>query len=263
MQARLPISVAVVTLNEQENLARCLESVHELASEIVVLDSGSTDRTEEVARKFGALFMSSPWAGFAGQKNKCVEKCSQPWILFLDADEVLSLELASAIRKVFASREPDAVGFRVNRRTFYLGEWIWHSWYPEWILRLVPRNTARWTGLEPHAFLEEKGTSQKLDGDLLHYSFRDLQDHLHRTIKYARAMAQSLHTNGKRFHWVKLLISPWLSFFKHLVLRGGWRDGWRGWLIAFSKWLDVFAKYAFLLEIERASSSEKRVSLRH
>jgi hypothetical protein len=83
---------------------------------------------------------------------------------------------------------------------------------------------------------------------------------LQRTIKYSRMMAQSYHKDGRRFHWAQLLISPWLSFLKHLVLRRGWRDGWRGWLIAFSKWLDVFAKYAFLLEIERGPSSEKRVS---
>jgi hypothetical protein len=177
--------------------------------------------------------------------------------LFLDADEVLSPELAAAVRKAFASGEPAADGFWVNRRTFYLGEWIWHSWYPEWILRLVRRDKARWTGLEPHAFLQEHGRLEKLEGDLLHYSFRDLQDHLQRTINYARIMAQSFHASGKHFYWTKLLISPWLSFFKHLLLRSGWRDGWRGWLIAFSKWLDVFAKYAFLLEIERGSPSDK------
>jgi glycosyltransferase involved in cell wall biosynthesis len=257
MQTRLPISVAVVTLNEEENLRRCLDSAAQLATEIVVIDSGSTDRTEAMAREFDATFVSSPWAGFAGQKNKCVEKCSQPWILFLDADEVLSPELAAAVRKAFASGEPAADGFWVNRRTFYLGEWIWHSWYPEWILRLVRRDKARWTGLEPHAFLQEHGRLEKLEGDLLHYSFRDLQDHLQRTINYARIMAQSFHASGKHFYWTKLLISPWLSFFKHLLLRSGWRDGWRGWLIAFSKWLDVFAKYAFLLEIERGSPSDK------
>jgi glycosyltransferase involved in cell wall biosynthesis len=260
MQAQLPISVAVVTLNEEANLRRCLESVRELVSEVVVMDSGSTDRTQEIAREFGAVFVSSPWTGFAAQKNKCAEKCSQPWILFLDADEALTPELAASIRKAFAQGDPKVDGFWVNRRTFYLGQWIWHSWYPEWILRLVRRDQARWSGLEPHAFLEEPGELAKLEGDLLHYSFRDLQDHFQRTIKYARIMAESFHARGQRFHWSKLWVSPWLSFFKHLVLRGGWRDGWRGWLIAFSKWLDVFAKYAFLLEIQRRSSADKSAS---
>jgi len=126
----------------------------------------------------------------------------------------------------------------------------------------VRKGRAEWTGLDPHDYLETKGSTEKLPGDLLHYSFRDLQDHLQRTLKYARMLAQSYHQEGRRFRWTQLLISPWLSFFKHLLLRGGWRDGWRGWLIAFSKWLDVFAKYGFLLEIERDSSLEKSTSPR-
>ncbi|HZO86500.1 MAG TPA: glycosyltransferase family 2 protein [Verrucomicrobiae bacterium] len=251
MQTRLPISVAVVTLNEEENLPRCLESVRELASQMVVLDCGSTDGTRAATEKFGAEFHFAPWAGYVAQKNKCLALCSQPWTLCLDADEALTPELAQSIRTLFASGEPPAAGYKVNRRTFYLGDWIWHSWYPEWHVRLVRRGHASWTGLLVHEYLEADGQTEKLAGDLLHYSFRDLFDHLQRTIKYSRLMAQSYHQQNRRFRWAQLLISPWLSFFKHLVLRSGWRDGWRGWLIAFSKWLDVFAKYAFLLEIER------------
>ena len=251
MQQRLPISVAVVTLNEEENLGRCLESLQGMASEIVVLDCGSKDKTGDVAAKFGATFKFAPWTGYVSQKNKCLALCSQPWALCLDADEALSPELANSIRGLFAAGEPSEAGFQVNRRTFYLGDWIWHSWYPEWRLRLVRRGLAQWTGLDPHDFLEVKGATEKLSGDLLHYSFRDLHDHLQRTLKYGRMMAESYHEEGRRFSWAQLLISPWLAFWKHLVLRGGWRDGWRGWLIAFSKWMDVFAKYAFLLEKER------------
>lgn len=251
MQPPLPITVAVVTLNEEQNLRRCLESVRGLASEIVVLDSGSTDQTAEVASTFGAKFQNSPWAGFAGQKNKLAGLCTQSWILYLDADEALSPELADSIRKLFAGEGPRADAYCVNRRTFYLGEWIWHAWYPEWLVRLVRRGHGQWTGLEPHAYLEFQGRTDRLEGDLLHYSFRDLHDHLQRTLKYARVMADSLHARGTRFRWAKLLISPWLAFFKHLLLRSGWRDGWRGWLVSFSKWLDVFAKYAFLLEKQR------------
>lgn len=251
MDQRLPISVAVVTLNEEQNLRRCLESVASLASQIVVLDSGSTDRTWEVARKFGAAFEYSEWNGFATQKNKLAALCTQPWVLFLDADEALSPELADSIRKLFANGQPPLGGYCVNRRTFYLGDWIWHAWYPEWLLRLIRKEQAHWTGLEPHAYLESKIPTGRLEGDLLHYSFCDLHDHLQRTIKYARIMATSYHAIGKRFSAAQLFISPWLAFFKHLVLRRGWRDGWRGWLISFSKWLDVFAKYAFLLELEQ------------
>ena len=120
------------------------------------------------------------------------------------------------------------------------------------------KEKAAWTGLDPHDYLEVKGASERLSGDLLHYSFRDLHDHLQRTLKYACIMAKSYHEQGRRFRWAQLLISPWLAFFKHLVLRSGWRDGWRGWLISFSKWLDVFAKYAFLLELQKRRKSGTR-----
>ena len=262
MQPPLPISVAVVTLNEEENLPRCLESVRGLARQIVVLDCGSTDATKEAALEFGAEFHFAPWTGYVSQKNKCLALCTQPWALCLDADEALSPELGQSIRALFASGEPPLDGYQLNRRTFYLGAWICHSWYPEWRLRLVRKGGAAWTGLDPHDYLEVSGPSGQLQGDLLHYSFRDLHDHLQRTLKYGRLMAQSYHERGRRFHWGQLLISPWLSFFKHLLVKSGWRDGWRGWLIAFSKWLDVFAKYAFLLEIERTSSSKKSISPR-
>ena len=118
MQTRLPISVAVITLNEQDNLPRCLESVRELVSQIVVLDCGSTDGTKAAAEKFGAEFHFAAWTGYVSQKNKCLALCSQRWALCLDADEVLSPELAQSIRALFASGDPTAEGYEVNRRTF-------------------------------------------------------------------------------------------------------------------------------------------------
>jgi glycosyltransferase involved in cell wall biosynthesis len=253
MQTPLPISVAVITLNEEENLARCLGSVADLSAEIVIVDSGSKDGTAEIARGFNARFEFVAWPGFVQQKNNALARCSQPWVLCLDADEALTPELNAAIRGLFAGGDPAANGYSFSRRTWYLGKWIWHAWYPEWRLRLVRRGTAKWTGLDPHDYLQVSGPTERLRGDLLHYSFRDLQDHLQKTIAYARIMAGSYGTAGKRFRWYNLLFSPWLAFFKHLVLKQGWRDGWRGWLISFVKWVDVFAKYAFLLERELVS----------
>jgi len=260
MQPPLPISVAIVTLNEEANLSRCLESVAPLAAEIVIVDSGSRDRTAEIARRFNARFDVVPWPGFVQQKNNALSRCSQPWVLSLDADEVVSPELTGSIRQLFANGEPPANGYWVNRRTFYLGQWIWHAWYPEWILRLARRSGCAWQGLEPHATLHVDGATKRLEGDLLHYSFRDLADHLHRTIRYAQVMAESYARAGRRFHWYQMMFSPWLAFFKHLVLRQGWRDGWRGWLISAVKWVDVFAKYAFLLERELNGPSPKNLA---
>jgi glycosyltransferase involved in cell wall biosynthesis len=259
-QQPLPLSVAVITLNEENNLPRCLQSVQELAAEIVVIDSGSTDTTAAVAEQFGAAFAVVPWQGHVKQKNIALERCTNQWVLCLDADEALSSELATSIRNLFDGAEPKADGFWVNRRTFYLGAWIWHAWYPEWRLRLVRRKSARWRGLDPHDKLEVNGSTARIDGDLLHYPFRDFRDHLRSTIDHARVMADSYVKDGRRFHWYHLLFSPWMAFFKRLVLKQGWRDGWRGWLIAFSKFVNVFAKYAFLLEAERRDKEPDQTS---
>jgi glycosyltransferase involved in cell wall biosynthesis len=260
MSDPLPLSVSIITFNEEVNLARCLESVRDLATEIVIVDSGSTDRTAEIAARFGARFEHSPWPGFRIQKQIALDRCSQPWVLCLDADEALSLELAQSIRQGLDHPIAELTGCWLNRRTWYLGGWIWHAWYPEWRLRLVRRGAASWTGRDPHPSLTVQGPTQRLHGDLLHYSFRDLEDHLRRTIQYARVSAAAYAADGRRFHWHQLLLSPWVAFFRHLLLKQGFRDGWRGWLISGSRAMDVFAKYAFLLESERSTrpSSQPR-----
>ncbi|MGD0650442.1 MAG: glycosyltransferase family 2 protein [Verrucomicrobiia bacterium] len=252
----LPLSVAIITLNEERNLPRCLESVHNLAVEIVVIDSGSTDKTGEIARQCGAVFEFKAWPGHVAQKNVALRRCTQPWVLSLDADEALSPELAESIRRLFAAGGPKENGFWVNRRVFYLGDWIWHAWYPEWRLRLVRKNHAEWRGLDPHDKLEVDGTTARLEGDLLHYPFQDLRDHLQRTIHYARIMADSQAREGRTFRWYALVFSPWYAFFKRLILKQGWRDGWRGWLIAFASLLSSLAKSAFLLERRLAGANK-------
>lgn len=248
-QQVLPISVSVITLNEEQNLGRCLESVRGLASEIVVLDSGSVDRTHEIAQRFGASFEIQPWQGYVPQKNAALRHCSHPWVLCLDADEALSPELAGSIRELFATGQPNANGFWMNRRTYYLGDWIRHAWSPEWRLRLVRRDGAEWRGGDVHERLEVRGATKQLPGDLLHYPpFRNFHDHVNKAIKYARIAADSHAATGHRAHWYDLLLSPIAVCFKHIVVKQSWRDGWRGWLILIAKLINVLAKYAFLLE---------------
>ncbi|HTA94937.1 MAG TPA: glycosyltransferase family 2 protein, partial [Verrucomicrobiae bacterium] len=176
-ERKLPLSVAVITLNEEKNLSRCLESVRGMASEIVVVDPGSTDRTREIAESFGAVFKINPWPGFVAQKNVALQSCTQSWVLCIDADEAVSPELAAGIRQLFADGDPREQGFFVNRLNFYVGQWIRHAWYPEWRLRLVRRANAQWGGLDPHDKLEVNGVSRRLAGDLLHYPFSSVQEH--------------------------------------------------------------------------------------
>ena len=246
--APLPLSVAIIARNEEANLARCLASVLDLAAEIVVLDSGSTDATVAVAERFGARVEVTDWPGFTAQKNRALAACSQPWVLSLDADEALSPELAAAIRALFARGTPPLQGYLLNRRNRYLGAWLRHAWTPEWRLRLVARAQARWVGGRVHEQLTVAGPTGRLTGDLLHESYQRLDDHLHRTLDYARLGAEDLIARGQPFRAHKLLLSPLGRLVRILIIQQSWRDGWRGILIAASSALAAFAKQAFVLE---------------
>jgi len=248
----LPLSAVIITLNEEANLPRCLASLSSLVSEIVIVDSGSTDRTKDVAIDAGARIECRSWAGNVAQKNAALNLASKPWALCVDADEEVSPELAAAIRGLFATSEPPLNGYAVNGLDFYLGAWIRHAWYPEWLLRIVRTGRAAWKGTDPHDRLEAEGPTGRLAGHLHHRSYADLQDHFQRIIRYARIAADALAATGARVRWYHLACSPWLAFFKSLVLKQGWRDGWRGWIIAFATLMKVFAKYAFLLERQRS-----------
>lgn len=254
----LPLSVAIITLNEEDNLDRCLASLGGMAAEIVVVDSGSTDRTITIAESYGARVFHHDWPGHVAQKNRALQYCRWPWVLALDADEPLSSELAASIRTEFSDGEPQVDGFWVNRRTWYLGDWLWHAWYPEWRLRLVRRQQAEWVGQDPHDYLSVEGETRRLEGDLLHYSYTGLEDHFTRTVKYARISSQAMARQGKRFRWHKLLFSPWARLFRSLVVKQAWRDGWRGVIIAYSSMLAGVLKYAFLFEHELTNRNDDR-----
>ena len=253
--APLPITAVIITLNEETNLGRCLASLRGLVSEIVVLDSGSTDRTAAIAREYGARVEVRAWQGYVAQKNAALALASQEWALCVDADEEVSPELAMSVRARFADGRPPLDGYQVNRLDLYLGAWIRHAWYPEWRLGLVRVGHASWGRTDPHARLEVAGPVGRLDGHLHHYSYVDLQDHLQRAIRYARISADAAARAGRTARWYHLLLSPWLAVLKSLILKQGWRDGWRGGVIAYATFVNVFAKYAFLLESQRGRRS--------
>jgi len=246
--AFLPLSLTVIALNEEKNIERCLQSAYGLVSELIVVDSGSRDRTVAIAENFQAKVFYNPWPGHVAQKNYALSQCSQPWVLSLDADEALSDQLVLSIYNLFAQRETTSLGYWINRKTFYLGAWIEHAWYPEWRLRLAKREAAVWQGTNPHDKFMVQGSTSKLSGDILHYSYTDLNDHLKRTIDYGRIGAEAALEQGKRFQWTRLIFSPFGRLTKSLIFKQAWRDGWRGWIIAVSSFLTCFAKYAFMYE---------------
>jgi len=254
----LPISVTVITLNEERNLARCLDSVQGIADETIVVDSGSTDATRAIAERFNARFIENPWPGNVAQNALAFSKCTQPWVLSIDADEQLTEELRKSILSRLPLCDQNVSGFNINRRTQYLGKWMWNIWYPEWRLRLVRRKQARWVGPDPHGRMEVAGKTENLQGDLLHYTYKDLDDQYQKLISYARSSAIAGFDQGRRMHPVKLLFSPWFRFLRDVLLKSGWRDGWRGIMIAYAGAFSSFLKQAYLYEIEQRERDEQR-----
>lgn len=249
MDKKLPLSVAIISFNEEDNISRTLESVAPIASEIIVVDSHSGDGTVNIAESFGAKVFTEDWKGHVAQKNSALEKCTCEWILSLDCDEVPDAHLIESIKN--AVNNPSADGYCVNRRTFYMGKFLKYSWQPDWKLRLVKRAAgAKWGGYDPHDRLILSGRTAKITGDLLHYSYRDIYDHYQRLVKYAKVAAQSYDRDGKKFSYGALLTKPLFAFVKKYFLKLGILDGFAGFAVAVSTLIYVYLKYLFLREIQ-------------
>ena len=250
----LPLSVAIIAKDEAANLPRLLDSLAPLGpSEIVVVDSGSQDETVAIARSYGAKVIETDWPGHVEQKNRALDACSQPWVLSLDADEPISKRLACNIVQLFDTYGNNLPyrGYKINRRNWFLGDWLYYVWTPEWRLRLIRRGSGQWVGDNPHDRLEIDLPVGNLHGDIHHFSHNSVEDLFERTVKYSRISSESLYRRGKRFKWNKIIFSPIIRFVKIIIIKQGWRDGWRGWIIAWASMLSGFLKYAFLYEMSR------------
>ncbi len=245
------ISAVVICLNEADRIARCLESLS-FCDEIVVVDSGSTDGTREIARKYTDKVIEQPFLGYVHQKNFALERAKSDWVICLDADEALSPELAANIRGALARDEGRVVGYALDRVTRYLG--VWHDrgeWYPDWQLRVFRRSRGRWGGLDPHDRVELDGPVERLRGRLLHWNYRNLSDHIRTMDSFSSRMAASLEASGKRFRLRDLLLRPVARFLKSYLLRQGFRRGIPGFIVSIAGAYYVFMKYAKLWERER------------
>ncbi|WP_309359190.1 glycosyltransferase family 2 protein [Oryzomonas sp.] len=249
------LSVSVISFNEESNIERCLEAVRDIATEIIVVDSMSTDRTAEIAKACGARVFIEQWKGHVAQKNSAFEKCTCEWILALDCDEVVSPELKRSI--VCTIERGECTGYQVNRKTIYLGKWINHAWYPDWNLRLIRRNSGSWTGLDPHDSLVTAGKVGRLTGDLYHFSFQDFQDCLQRTVRYAVSASQSYQRDGRRVRFHNLLINPLHGFIKHYFVKKGFLDGLPGFVISVMSAITIFMKYVLLWERQHVDKTQE------
>ncbi len=262
---KLPLSLVIITLNEEKNIERCINSVP-FASEVVILDSGSQDRTRELAQKnskelgIDFVFQEQSWLGYGLQKRKVTALAKHDWILNLDADEALSPELALEIQKRFAQLNPQTAHL-LPRKSFHLGRWILHGgWYPDRQLRLYHRRFFNWSedSIHEKVVASAGGTADiSFKSPLLHYVFKNLHDQIETNNRYSGLQAQDHFEREKKFSLFKLLIKPVTKFFECYFLKLGFLDGMPGFIIAVGAGYSVFLRWSKIWELELEMSSKK------
>lgn len=269
--ARAPFSVCVLACDEERELERCLAGIAFADEIVVVVDAKSRDGSEAVARRLASRVERRPYAGDVAQKSFAVSLAKHDWVFVLDPDEVVTPALAAAIDGALVDAAasapgtggaggavggPGVAGYEVNRATFHLGRWIRHGdFYPDWKLRLFRRSRGRYAGRDPHGRIEVDGPVARLAGELEHYSYRDLADQIARIQFFSSEAAAALARDGVRFRLRDLVLRPPARFLRSFVLRGGFRDGIPGFVIAGASAFYVFLKYAKLWERTRAADA--------
>lgn len=247
------ISAIIITLNEERNIGRCLQSLQGVADEVVVVDSGSTDNTEALCRQAAARFVHHDWEGYSEQKNYANSLATGDWILSLDADEALSPRLRESLLALKQGNPAPDSAYCFNRLTNWCGHWIHHcGWYPDRCVRLWRKDAARWDGLvhEQLTFRSPVSTLH-LKGDLYHYSYYTVEEHALRNVKYAMLAAEKAHAAGHRASSATILFKTAWAFFRGYVLRGGFLDGAAGFTVCKVVAFYTLLKYTRLKELNR------------
>ncbi len=246
------MSIFVVTKNEAENIRVCLGSVEGLAAEIIVVDSGSTDGTPEIAGGFGARVIHQKWLGFRDQKAFALERCSQPWVLSLDSDEAVSPEMRQSILHFFDGMQERLNGVSFNRKVRFLGRWITHGdWYPDRKLRLFRRDCGRLIGDATHDAFGVDGSVCFLPGDILHNSYPDIRSYIDKINRYADGHLAASIEQKKKWSVLENLLRPFWRFFRAYIIRRGFMDGFPGLWIAVATAFAAFVRYSRLYEHEK------------
>ncbi len=239
------LSVVIITFNEEKNIGRCLDSVQDIADDIVVVDSFSTDKTEEICIAKGARFIQHKFNGHIEQKNWAVTQAAFPHVLSIDADEALDATLKKSILEIKNNWLND--GYYMNRLTNYCGKWIYHcGWYPDRKLRLWDSGKGKWGGINPHDKYEltaGDGKTGRLNGNILHYSYYSIEGHIQQTEKFSTISAAALFASGKKTNWLQINLSPIVKFIKSYFFQLGILDGYYGFRICKISAHAVYLKY--------------------
>lgn len=255
MENYTKISAAIITFNEERNIERCILSLQGVADEIVVVDSFSKDKTIEIAEKLGAKVIQHPFEGHIQQKNYAISCCTYDWVLSLDADEALSEELRISILEVKKELPGSfAKAYSFNRRNNYCGQWIKHSgWYPDKKTRLFHKNYALWGGINPHdkIIVQEKEHTLHLKGDLLHYTYYTVEQHLVQIEKFSTIGAKAYYERGKKSNYVTAFVHAAHLFIRNYIIKFGFLDGKAGLRISFLSAKSTYLKYAKLYKLQK------------
>jgi glycosyltransferase involved in cell wall biosynthesis len=255
------ISGVVIAFNEEANIARCIDSMTGVVDEVVVVDSYSSDRTAAICEEKGARVLQRPFDSYGSQKAFAAEQALHDIVLSLDADEVLSERLRQAVAGVKVSWQAD--GYVMNRLTNYCGTWIRHGgWYPDRQLRLWDRRRGQWSGAVHERVAMAPGARvERLDGDLLHYSFPTIQSHIDTLSRYSEMAAADAHAKGRRAGvLVHVILNPLYTFFNKYVLRLGFLDGYYGLVVCAFSAVANFAKYTKLRALNRGDGPDPAAS---
>lgn len=243
----LKISAIIITYNEEKNISRCIESIREIVDEIIIVDSFSTDKTEEISRRYNVKFIKREFKGYSDQKNYAMTQAENDLILSLDADEAVSNKLKDRLEEEVLESPYDA--YYINRLTNYCGKWIKHSgWYPDKKLRLYNRKACKWNSNKVHENIEfpKNIKTKKLKGNILHYSFSNISEHIKQIDKFSQIKAEELKENGEKTNLFIMVFKPVLKFFINYFLKLGFMDGFYGYIVCRNSAFAYFLRYAKL-----------------
>ena len=251
------LSVVIITFNEEKNIRRCLEAVQHLSDEIIVLDSFSTDATESICKQYDVIFKQHKFDGHIQQKNRALQMANNEWVLSLDADEVPDKKLLQNIKQALES--PNSDGYYFNRKTNYLGKWILHSgWYPDQKLRLLRKSKGKWAGENPHDRIKmtAKSKQQYLKGDLLHYSYFSIEQHLTQVNYFTTIGAKAAFDKGKKSNWFISIYKSLWKFIRDYFFKLGILDGYYGFVICAISAFATYSKYLKLYELNKNAKKQ-------
>lgn len=249
--SKVKLAATIITYNSENHIKACIDSFVDVVDEIIVLDSISTDQTEAICRSYSKVrFYQHPFDGHIQQKNRALDYCDSEWILCIDSDERVTPELQQSITQLINDNPPDIQGAKVKRLTYHLGQFIrYGGWYPNARYRLIRKGKAIWGGENPHDCLELEGKGITLDGDLLHYSFKDLADQVETINKFSSIVAHTRHLKHRKASLARILWKPVSKFLEIYLLKRGFLDGMAGFIIAISSSYSTFLKETKLREM--------------